>query len=237
MAKSSTPVHFPFQHPVFGRKSLAERNIQSVYYYWWAFLRLNTRYIECCETGGDGDLNWLYQDFGDVRSDAFQAWWIADQRGARLFGEMRDDRVRILAEGSLIPDQRQCLTLTLPLHLPKSYLLKRVRDILEKPAIHAGQRGRRHNKNGIAKYAVNGQPNLAALDTCLKVYCFRRDNPELTLWDIGQQLPRFMVSSKLKSTDTKYEALSKKNALAAAVSRHLRKAQKMIDNTAEGRFI
>ena len=27
----------------------------SVYYYWWAFLRLSKAYKECCENGGTGD--------------------------------------------------------------------------------------------------------------------------------------------------------------------------------------
>lgn len=47
----------------------------SVYYYWWAFLRLSKAYKACCESGGEGDLADLYAYFGDVRSDDFMHWW------------------------------------------------------------------------------------------------------------------------------------------------------------------
>jgi hypothetical protein len=72
----------------------------SVYYYWWAFLRLNEHYIECCVRGGTGKLSRLYKDFGDVRDgqrkstdpeaiaghvDEFREWWI--EKGAYLFAE------------------------------------------------------------------------------------------------------------------------------------------------------
>ena len=72
----------------------------SVYYYWWAFLRLNENYIECCARGGTGKLSRLYRDFGDVRDgqrqstdpeaieghvDEFREWWI--EKGAYLFAE------------------------------------------------------------------------------------------------------------------------------------------------------
>jgi len=47
----------------------------SVYYYWWAFLRLSERYKDCCESGGKGELADLYTYFGDVRGDDFMQWW------------------------------------------------------------------------------------------------------------------------------------------------------------------
>ena len=72
----------------------------SVYYYWWAFLRLNKHYIQCCTNSGQGKLANIYNDFGDVRDgqrpstdenstsgevDEFREWWI--ERGAYLFAE------------------------------------------------------------------------------------------------------------------------------------------------------
>ena len=63
----------------------------SVYFYWWAFLRLNEEYIDCCKRGGTGKMAKLYRDFGDIRDgtrkstdpksragqvDEFREWWI-----------------------------------------------------------------------------------------------------------------------------------------------------------------
>jgi hypothetical protein len=72
-----------------------DKFLRSVYYYWWAFLRLNESYIECCKNGGKGQHAALFRDFGDIRDqayhtvekseDKFQAWWI--KRGAYLFCE------------------------------------------------------------------------------------------------------------------------------------------------------
>jgi len=74
------------------------RFLRSVYYYWWAFLRLNESYIECCKKGGKGQHAALYRDFGDVRNEArpkiekdadhFKAWWV--ERGAFLFCEPQE---------------------------------------------------------------------------------------------------------------------------------------------------
>lgn len=76
------------------------RLYNSVYYYWWAFLRLNGDYMDCCANGGRGKMSGIYRDFGDIRDgqrrstdpharpgqvDEFREWWI--ERGARLFAE------------------------------------------------------------------------------------------------------------------------------------------------------
>ena len=36
---SSTPRHFAYKHPLFGAKSRPKNGSNSVYYYWWAFLK------------------------------------------------------------------------------------------------------------------------------------------------------------------------------------------------------
>jgi hypothetical protein len=81
----------------------------SVYYYWWAFLRLNGDYLDCCANGGRGKMSSIYKKFGDVRDgqrsstdplsssgevNEFREWWI--ERGARLFAEPRTTQ-RVLA--------------------------------------------------------------------------------------------------------------------------------------------
>ena len=76
-----------------------------------------------------------------------------------------------------------------------------------------------------AKYQVKGQPNIAALALTLRVYDFRVANPHLKLWEIGDQLPRFMVGNKINATDTHAEVVNKRNVLSASVARYIKKAE------------
>lgn len=229
--------HFPYKHPIFGAKSNPKEGSNSVYYYWWAFLRRSREYIDCCETGGEGKLATLYKDFGDVRGSSFKDWWTEGGRGVRLFAEPVSTSVEVLPSGSAAPDSSDFLTLVLPKNLPKRYLLKRIGELLVKPENHPGARGKLHARISKARYKVKGQPNLPGLGVTLKVYDFRISNPHLKLWEIGNQLPRFMSNQKISASDTHAEAVAKRNVLSAAVARYLKKAEVMINNTTNGKLL
>ena len=86
--------HFPYKSPRFGTKNKpAPKSAwqNTVYYWWWAYLKRNADYIACCESAGKGKLASLYADFGDVRGEDFKAWWTfkvdGEDRGAYLFAE------------------------------------------------------------------------------------------------------------------------------------------------------
>jgi hypothetical protein len=75
--RSNQTRHFPYQHPTFGtdKRPKPESAWQkSIYYWWWAYLKRNMEYLECCENNGEGKLANLYADFGDVRGDDFKEW-------------------------------------------------------------------------------------------------------------------------------------------------------------------
>lgn len=228
--------HFPYKHPLFGTKNNPKSGANSVYYYWWAFLKRNKDYVACCDAGGKGKLAALYADFGDVRSESFKDWWTEGGRGVRLFAEPPSANVEVLQSGAAAPDSSEFLTLALPKNLPKRYLMRRVRELLAKEENHPGARGRQHARMSKAKYQVKGQPNLAGLALTLRVYDFRVANPTLKLWEIGDQLPRFMVGNKISGTDTHAEIVNKRNVLSASVARYIKKAEKMIVNTSLGCF-
>lgn len=228
--------HFPYKHPLFGTKNNPKSGNNSVYYYWWAFLKRNKDYLACCEAGGTGPLADLYADFGDVRGDDFKAWWTEGGRGVRLFAEPPTANMEILESGAAAPDASDVLTLALPKNLPKRYLLRRVRELLGKEENHPGARGKQHARMSKAKYQVKGQPNLSGLALTLRVYEFRVANPHLKLWEIGDQLPRFMVGNKMSPSDTHAEVVNKRNVLSASVARYIKKAETMIANTVLGEF-
>lgn len=231
---NSTPRHFAYKHPLFGTKSRPQDGSKSVYYYWWAFLKRSNEYIACCRSGGKGKLSKLYSDFGDVRGDDFKRWWGDDERGVYLFAEPKNDTVRVLKSGERVAESVGTLTLSLPLNLPKKLLLQRCKSLLSE--VHPGKQGRLLARLSEARYKVKGQPNIEGLRTTLKVYDFKLAHPELALWEIGNQLPRFMLSQRVLSSDTPATAKDKKNALAAAVGRYLKKAELMIDSASKGTF-
>jgi hypothetical protein len=66
------------------------------------------------------------------------------------------------------------------------------------------------------------------------VYDFRVATPHLKLWEIGDQLPRFMVGNKVTAKDTPAEVVNKRNVLSASVARYVKKAETMIAKTATG---
>ena len=154
----------------------------------------------------------------------------------RLFAEPPSANVEVLQTGVATPDAAEFLTLALPKSLPKLYLLRRVRELLAKEENHPGARGKQHARLSKAKYQVKGQPNLAGLALMLRVYDFRMANPHLKLWEIGDQLPRFMVSNKIVASDTHAEVVNKRNVLSASVARYIKKAEVMIANTSAGAF-
>ena len=95
---------FAYKHPTFGRSKVAKSREpfkNSVYYYWWEFLKRNDAYMKCCLNKGDGKLNSLYQDFGDVFNADFKTWWNGENRGVTLFAE------ELLPEFAFIQDSGQ----------------------------------------------------------------------------------------------------------------------------------
>lgn len=239
MKISPSKRHFPYKHPTFGtaaRPKPASAWQKTIYYLWWAYLKRNQTYLDTCAKGGAGALAAIYADFGDVRGGDFKAWWTEGGRGVRLFAEPRaEDSVRVLQEGECALAASEALTLSLPLSLPKRLLERRIKELLAKH--HTGKRGHQLAKKSQAKYRVQGQPNLGALELGLNVYDFKQKNPDLALWEIGNQVPRVTMKHKLKWDDDKNDKIVKKRILAATVSRYLKRVKLSIERAGVGLFL
>jgi hypothetical protein len=228
--------HFAYRHPTFGTKN-APKSIShwqgTVYYWWWAYLRKNSDYIECCELAGSGPISGLYKDYGDVRSDNFKDWWTSEGRGIRLFGEpVAEEFVRKLRPGDLVPSDDGLLTLVFPLDLPARHLQARFNLLLKQH--HTGKKGIQAAKISRAKYRFEGQPNVPALKLSFQVYEYRLANPTKALWEIGNEMPGVIRTQKIKAGDDQYTKDQKKKALAATVSRYIRRAKESIDRVGRG---
>ena len=230
--------HFPYKHPTFGtdknpKPKYAWEN--SVYYWWFEYLKRNEDYLKCCESGGKGKLANLYKDFGDVRTITFKKWWMENQRGAELFADPSpEDTVRTLNEGEKALSKSEALTISFPINLPKNLLEKRFKQILD--IEHKGKRGVQLAKKSRAKYRFNGQPNIEGLRVALQVYDYKKANPDMKLFDIGNALPRFQLQQKFVDGETYSEREDKKNILSATVGRYLKRVADRIENVAKGKF-
>ena len=88
------PKYFPFSPPVFAKlpeKIMKRYGVwfnQSIYYYWFEYLRRSKKYEFTCKNKGAG-MEKLYADFGDVFKDSFDEWFATDiggvARGIYLF--------------------------------------------------------------------------------------------------------------------------------------------------------
>jgi len=246
--QKSPPRHFPYQHPRFSfRKNAKDREPwkRSIYYWWWAYLRHNSDYIECCKQNGSGSLSELHSDFGDVRSEDFKSWWLTKQRGANLFAEpLETEVVRMMQPDELAPDGEEFQAIVFPAKFPKKYILKQCQELLA--TWHPRKRGEVLARTSQAKYQFQGQPNINALALTLLVYETRVANPDMKLWEIGNHiaymkhqtitLPPSFAKHKISPSMRKNEMVDHKNLLAINTSRYLKMARTGIMATSKGQF-
>ena len=230
--------HFAYQHPTFGTQAKPKASafwMRSVYYWWFEYLRRNEDYKKTCLNKGKGKLRKLYGDFGNVFNVDFKKWWMTTERGAVLFSEpLVKDTFEVINLANLKKTANtDVLYIKVPLNLPKRFLTAKFHALLKK--LHRGARGIRSARHSYAKYKVIGQPNIIALKKILEVYDYHSENPNLTLWQIGRDLNVSISNNPLK-TDSSKIAYDKRDRLASTVSRYLRKAKRMIENTSKGRF-
>jgi hypothetical protein len=192
--------------------------------------------LKCCESGGKGKLNKLYQDFGDVRSDDFQKWWSEGDRGANLFSNpVAESTVKVLEIGEVVTGENQ-LTVRFPLSLPKRHLKKRLNDLLIKH--HRGQRGVQQAKSSKAKYQFKGQPNYEGLERALKVYDhleeLKSQGIKKPQWKVAMDLNIVEDEYRVHRSDTPKTAEDKRRVLTAIVGRLKKKATDSVRNTGNG---
>jgi len=228
---------FAYQHPTFGRSKVAKTREpfkNSVYYYWWEFLRRNDSYRKCCLNNGKGKLRDLYANFGNIFNNEFKEWWQTGNKGVNLFAEELLPEFGLIEDATLFVPNKNILYLRVPLQLPKRYLSNEFQKILKKH--HEGRKGIRTNKASTAKYPVTGHVDLPALDKCLRVYDYYLANPEKKLWEVGNECKVVMPSGLIKDSKTDLNFYAKKMVLANTTKRLLNRAKMIIEGTSRGEF-
>ena len=242
-------VHFLAPHPLFGRKSAPrpiEDQKQSPYYWWWAYLRRSEAYLKCCEQGGKGKLAKLYADFGDVREDNFKKWWTANDQGAKLFGEQRQQvKFGPMSDPSewhpdWTPDV--ALVIAIPLSMNKRGIQSGIAKLLDERI--KSRRGRKALKDAesTARYPLARNYSARNLGKALEVYDLwiqSKTGPKeekLYLWEIGVAAKLNKLFVKNATSKDKQDRYIGRNNLNASVLRYVKEAQKHIAGVEKGIF-
>jgi hypothetical protein len=238
---------FKYPYPLFGRGAKnrlpLSQTQRSPYYWWWEYLRRNDAYRQCCLNGGTGKLGKLYADFGDVHELEFRLWWQRQNRGAYLFTETKiTDRIQRFTslEKCAIHLQTPGIMLAaIPLNESKAKLRKSFNLFLRD--FHPNKQERRGRRQVVsnARYPFCAVPVIPALAQALDVYdkwkMYLDSGNKKSLADIGMEL-RLVTKFMPSVHDKPSEVNAKRNKMSATVSRYIKDAQAMIDNTALGRF-
>jgi hypothetical protein len=142
--------------------------------------------------------------------------------------------MRLLEANENALSRDQALTVSVPMNLPRKAIEQRFKQLLD--VHHTGKRGRQLAKKSKARYRVQGQPNVPALRLRLVIYEYKLANPKLALWEVGNVIPGVLRVQKIKAGDDREGLLLKKRALAATVSRYLRRVETSIQRAGEGLF-
>jgi hypothetical protein len=235
-------------HPLLGTKHkpspqhLLER---SVFYWWWAYLKRNTEYIECCNNNGKGSLANLYGDFGDVRSDDFRTWWGGSvKRGSNLFAEQSLD-LTVKKIDALTDWDESWGSNVLVVAINKDIGRRKLQSIFAKvlKSEHEGKKGRKAmgKVESTAMYPLHRNFSVYNLKRMLLVYDTVLENEKLpkssqkALWKIGEEL-KLVPSALPQRGDNIYDTRRNHNTLTMTVSRYVSTAKRIIANTSNGEF-
>ncbi len=198
----------------------------------------------CCRASGKGALSALYADFGDVLNDSFKGWWTTDERGVKLFGKaplsFNVKELKSSAEWDTSWTKDKVMVIAFPLTVSKHHLQTKFAQLLKER--HESKWGKKrigNKKLSTTQYklerAVSIETLRIQLDVFDKVMAKQRDDLDKILVKIGADM-RLVKNSKPDDKDVPEDAAVKRNIMALTVSRPFNDAQRIIANTALGKF-
>jgi hypothetical protein len=126
------------------------------------------------------------------------------------------------------------LVVSIPLTLRKRLISQRLNKLLKQH--HKRGRGQRTFRESRARYRIAAQFSRHSLEKALDAYDLHKAKPELTLWQIAQQL-RLSVGQALNKDElAKGRGVDKKRILAIAAHKKLALAKKIVDGVGRGVF-
>jgi hypothetical protein len=186
----------------------------------------------------------LYKDFGDVRNDDFRSWWGApNNKGDYLFAEqpLSLSVQKIDAEQASSVTGSDFMLIAVNLQLGRRHLQKKFADLLQRE--HKGKRGRKslQTAQSTALYPLHRNFTHHSLKLMLMAYDADAMNEtlpkeqKLKLWQIGESL-KLVPTAMPHKWDNHYDVRKKHATMTMTVSRYIKQARAIIQNTARGEF-
>jgi hypothetical protein len=228
-------------YPTFGRGIYSEESppktvLESPYYWWFMFLRLNEDYKKTVDAKGAGKCAALYEDFGDIYSVDFKTWWNAH---ATYFAEKRKGYSMSIASSAeeLAPfDNKDVVNLVVPLNWSQRSLKKKFTQLILSK-LEKGKRGVSVEASN-ARYKLSGKWHIEAMKSAYKVYTLRNQLVE------GKKLPLADIAIKAELQIANGMQLGKKSNLTSDMrrvatiiaNRHYKRAETFIKSAASNSF-
>ena len=235
VAKKSPLVFSTRSYPTFGRerKPFNEENppqsvLDSPYYWWFMFLRLNSDYKATCKARGRGKCVELYKDFGDVHKINFKEWWT---ERAHLFAEPKKGYRMMVANNikEIAPfDDEEVLNLVVPLTWSQRSLKKAFTSLVLNK-VEKGKKGISLEKSE-AKYPLGSKWHIEALKTAYKIYIEKNKetNGEKVAWaDIAIRV-KIPMAIGMKEKALSKQTSDIRRTLTILAKRHYSRAEAFI---------
>jgi hypothetical protein len=171
------------------KKQLFDNADESIYHWWWQFLRLSpilwyANYKNA--TIKDPVLNKVYAHTGGLPSHSFKAWW--SQHGYAAFAEPSDEVLvkAVSAAEALSSSPKDVVLVEVPLTLNKREIKSQFVQLLNK--VH---RGRNYDVEAFSKASLKlytHKFNLTTIERQYWVLLYKLIYPKTPLWVIGDRL-------------------------------------------------
>lgn len=212
----------------------------SVYYYWWAFLRLSERYKDCCEMSGQGELADLYTFFGDVRGDDFMRWWIGGGHfresklrkisGRRLFSQGFGYPIREINDPMLDKEhETDRIVLSIPVGSDIKKMTAEFQQLM-RPIVEEHIRVHGEKKSEALFEVTSKNPSLKSLHKSLTAWEAKQKFPNLKQYELAEKLG---ITAAFAGDEGD---VNHKIAVSTELKRRLDKAKLLIRNVERGRF-
>ena len=231
--------HFIYKHPIKSQNKKLKGVFykESVYYFWFEFLKRNEEYKAYCETKeGTEEIAKLYTDFGNVHNYEFMNWF--NEIGADLFREKADsERVEEITSSEMLNTESEyVLNLQIPLNKRTKWLQQQIEKKLKVARKKFDKRKKDTDANeSTAKYSLcTKRASVKELERYLVVYDYVQENPKAKSAEIAYVLnKRLMKKGGIKN---RLENSKTWEAQRQMIYRMKKTAKQIVANTAKGKF-
>ena len=215
---------------------LARDAEETIYRWWWEYLRLSPAFWFARETGHpllDGGMAESYELAGNLKGGNFRRWW--EETGVNVFAEAkRPATVKVLDLENLIQHQfrEKALYLEVPLTMRKELILKKIREELDK--VHDG-RNLDVTKTANAPLKLHTKRyRLRVIELEYWVLLYKLLYEDIAVWRVGDRL---QIAPHLKLRGAELRLVKDKyNQLTSLTGRHLYKARYTLTNAERKSF-